>query len=188
MVGSVRNLLWIIPVGLMASSPFWREHAAVFLKPRGGYDAAAEQAYAQESQDFIMDDVALDFSSKGEHTWTIKAKQAKTGRTDREIEMFQVDALYSKKDDDPITITSKKGRYEMDDKHLTLIDDVVIIKPVQREELYTELLYYYDKTKMLISPIDVEIRGPKFDLKSGRMDYDIATKAYDFSERVDVAL
>ena len=184
----MRNLLWIIPLALMCSSPLWKERAAAFLKPRGGYDAAAAQAYTRENQDFIMDDVVLTFFTRGIRTWTVNARQARTGRTDREIDMVAVDAVYSKKGDDPMTVTSNKGRYEMDDKHLTLIDDVVIIKPVQHEELYTDLLHYYDKTKILISPEDVRINGPKFNLKAGRMDYDISTKAYEFSQQVDVVL
>ena len=76
----------------------------------------------------------------------------------------------------------------MDDQHLTLIDDVVIIKPLQYEEMYSDLLHYYDTTKMLISPGDVEIKGPKFNLKGGRMDYDVSTGGYDFNDRVEVVL
>ncbi|MCI5144144.1 MAG: LPS export ABC transporter periplasmic protein LptC [Candidatus Electrothrix sp. AR3] len=188
MLEGIRNLLWMIPLGLIISAPLWQEHAAAFLKPRGGYDAAAERAYSEDSQDFIMDDVILTFSTRGAHTWTIRAKQAKTGKSDREIEMLKVDAVYSKKGDSPMTITSKRGRYQMDDKHLTLIEDVLIVKPAQQEELYTDLLHYYDKTAMLISPQDVKINGPKFNLKAGKMDYNLSTKAYDFKERVDVVL
>ncbi len=188
MLGSYRNLLWLIPVALMVSSPLWQEYLAQFLKPRGGYDEVAEQAYKQNSQDFVMDDVTITLSSGGLRTWTIKAEQAQTGETDREIHMVDVDALYNKPGTSPVTITSRKGKYQMDEHHLTLINDVVIIKPVQHEELYSELLHYYDTTKMLISPGDVEIKGPKFHLKAGRMDYDLSTSAYDFKDRVDVVL
>ena len=76
----------------------------------------------------------------------------------------------------------------MDDQHLTLIDDVVIIKPLQHEELYSDLLHYYDNSKTLFSPGDVKIKGPKFNLKAGRMNYDVSTGAYDFKDRVDVVL
>jgi LPS export ABC transporter protein LptC len=188
MLGSYRNLLWLIPAGLMLTSPLWRDYAAAFLTPRGGYDEVAEQAYKEHAQDFVMDDVTITFSTDGVQTWTIKAEQAQTGETDREIHMIDVDALYNKKGASPITITSKTGKYHMDDQHLILIDDVVIIKPVQYEELYSDLLHYYDTTKMLISPGDVEIKGPKFHLEAGRMDYDVSTGAYDFRDWVDVVL
>ncbi|MCI5224282.1 MAG: LPS export ABC transporter periplasmic protein LptC [Candidatus Electrothrix sp. AR4] len=188
MLGSYRNLIWLIPVTLMLSSPLWQDYVAHFLTPRGGYDKIAEQAYKETSQDFIMDDVTITFSTGGFQTWTIKAEQAQTGETDREIHMIDVDALYNKKGASPVTITSKTGTYHMDDQHLILIDDVVIIKPVQHEELYSDLLHYYDTTKMLISPGKVEIKGPKFHLKGGRMDYNVSTGAYDFNDRVDVVL
>jgi LPS export ABC transporter protein LptC len=76
----------------------------------------------------------------------------------------------------------------MDDQHLTLIDDVVIVKPLQHEEMHSDLLHYYDTTKMLVSPGDVEIKGPKFDLKAGRMVYEVSIGEYDFNNRVKVVL
>ncbi len=188
MIGSYRNLLWIIPVSVIAASPLWKEYMAEFLKPRGGYDEVAQRAYQEQSQDFVMDDVVISFTTEGAQTWTIKAEQAQTGASDREIYMVNVDALYHKKGESPINITSKNGTYHMDDQHLTLIDDVVIVKPLQYEEMYSDLLHYYDTTKMLVSPGDVEIKGPKFNLKGGRMDYDVSTGGYDFNNRVKVVL
>jgi LPS export ABC transporter protein LptC len=189
MTGSLRNLLWLVPLGLFISSPLWRGAAADFLKPRGGYDATAEQGYTQDSgQEFVMEDVVLTFSSKGELTWTVNAKQARTGKTDREIDMLTVNAVYSKQDSDPITVTSRRGIYQMDEKHLTLTDKVVLIKPLQHEELRTELLHYYDLTKMLISPHAVQITSPRFNVQGGKMEYDVSSKAYDFGGRVHVVM
>jgi LPS export ABC transporter protein LptC len=184
----LRNLLWLIPLGLILTNPLWRGAAEEFLTPRGGYDAAAEKAYLEKEQHFIMDDVVLTFYSKGELTWTVKAAEARTGKTDREIDMTTVHAVYSKKGDDPLTVTSKLGSYHMDDKHLTLIKDVVLVKPVQQEELHTELLHYYDQSKVLISPVDVQIQSPTFDLQGGNMHYDVSTKAYNFGGRVHVVM
>ena len=188
MIGSYRNLLWIIPVGVLAATPLWKNSVAEFLKPRGGYDEVAQRAYQEQSQDFVMEDVVISFITHGVQTWTIKAEQAQTGTTDREIHMINVDALYHKKGESPINITSRNGRYHMDDQHLTLIDDVVIVKPLQYEEMHSDLLHYYDTTKMLVSPGDVEIKGPKFDLKAGRMVYEVSIGEYDFSNRVKVVL
>ncbi len=184
----LRNLLWLIPLLLILSNPLWRGPAAAFLKPRGGYDDAAERAYTEKEQRFVMDDVVLTFYSKGQLTWTVKAAVARTGKTDREIDMTTVDAVYSKKGDAPLTVTSRRGIYRMDDKHLTLIDDVVLIKPLQQEELHTELLHYYDRSKMLVSPVKVKIKSPTFHLKGGEMEYDVSKKAYDFGKRVHVVM
>ncbi|MCW5198447.1 LPS export ABC transporter periplasmic protein LptC [Desulfobulbus sp. F4] len=189
MIGSFRNLLWIIPLGLIVSSPLWKGAAAEFFKPRGGYDAAAELAsYTQERQDFVMENVILTFTSKGELTWTVNAEQARTGKSDREIDMTTVHAVYSKKGDDPITVNSRKGSYQMEEKHLILTDDVVLVKPVQHEELHTELLHYDDQSKQLISPEAVQINGPTFNLRGSKMEYDVSTKAYNFGGRVHVVM
>ncbi|MGX9726323.1 MAG: LPS export ABC transporter periplasmic protein LptC [Candidatus Electronema sp. VV] len=185
---SLRNLLWAVPLGLLVSSPLWKGPVTAFLEPRGGYDAAAVAAYTQETQEFVMEDVVLTFSSDGQLTWTVKAAQARTGKTDREIDMSGVDAVYSKKGDDPITVTSRRGLYRMDEKHLTLTEDVVLTKPVQHERLRTELLHYYDAKKLLVSPDKVRISSPSFELRGGRMDYDLSTKAYDFGRRVQVEM
>jgi LPS export ABC transporter protein LptC len=185
---SFRNLLWLIPLSLILTKPFWQQPAAEFLKPRGGYDAAVEQMFTQERQDFIMEDVVLTFTNKGQQTWTVQAVQARTGKTDRDIDMSKVHAVYSKEGDDPITVTSQNGSYQMDDKHLTLTDDVILVKPVQHEELRSDVLHYYDLSKKLISPGKVIIDGPTFKLRGSKMDYDVSSKAYDFGGRVYVVM
>ena len=186
MIKNPRNLLWIIPLGLLLSSPLWKSTVADFLKPRGGYDATVAAAYKRESQNFIMDNLTITLSTNGHLEWTINAERAFTGKTDREIGMIKVDALYTGKGKEPITITSNRGTYLMDDRHLILIDNVVVSKPDSKEELYTDLLHYYDATKMVISPVDVDIKGENFNLQAGRMDYDLSSDAYDFNDRVKV--
>jgi len=188
MIKNPRNLLWIIPLCLLLSSPLWKSSVADFLKPRGGYDAKVAAAYKRESQNFIMDKLTITLSTNGRLEWTINAERAFTGKSDREIGMIDVDALYTGKDKDSMTITSNRGTYLMDERHLILIDNVVLKNPAKKEELYTDLLHYYDATKMVVSPVDVEIRSPNFTLEAGRMDYDMSTEAYDFNDRVVVEL
>ena len=188
MITNSRNLLWIIPLVLLLSSPIWKSSVADFLKPRGGYDATVAEAYQRQAQNFIMDNLTITLSTNGRLEWTINAERAFTGKTDREIGMIEVDALYTGPGKDPVTITSNRGTYLMDERHLILIDNVVLKNPAKKEELYTDLLHYYDATKMVVSPVDVDIRGPKFSLHAGRMDYDLSSDAYDFNDRVSVEL
>ena len=68
--------------------------------------------------------------------------------------------------------------------HLVLIDDVVVEKPVSRQTMYTQLLHYYNDDKRIVSPGDVEIKGPDFNIRAGRLDYDLISRDYDFSNRV----
>jgi len=182
-----RNLLWIIPLALFVSSPLWKPSVAAFLKPRGGYDPQLAAMAARQQQHFVMDSITLTLTTMGKEEWIINARRAFTGKTDRELGMIDVDALYEGKDQ-PITITSNRGTYYLDERHLILIDNVVIRKPKAGEELYTDLLHYYDATKMLVSPVDVDIKTQTFTLQAGRMDYDLTTDGYEFSNRVSVEL
>jgi LPS export ABC transporter protein LptC len=187
MMKNSRNLLWIIPLALFVTSPLWKPSVATFLKPRGGYDPQLAARAARQQQNFVMDSITLTLTNMGKEEWLINARRAFTGKTDRELGMIDVDALYHGKDQ-PVIITSNRGTYFLDDRHLILIDNVVIRKPQAGEVLYTDLLHYYDATKMLVSPVDVDIKSPKFTLQAGRMDYDLATDGYEFSNGVTVEL
>ncbi|RUM34019.1 MAG: LPS export ABC transporter periplasmic protein LptC [Desulfobulbus sp.] len=188
MMKNPRNLLWMIPLGFMLSSPLWKGYVADFLKPRGGYDAKVAEAYKRQTQNFIMDNIGITLSTNGQVEWRIKAKRAFTGKSDREIGMIDVDARYTSKGKAPMAITSDRGTYLMDDRHLILIDSVVVEKPAAHEQLFTDLLHYYDATKMVVCPVDVEIKGPQFDVHAGRLDYDLSSDAYDFNDRVIVEM
>lgn len=188
MIKNTRNLLWVIPLGLFLTSPVWRPAVGKFLTPRGGYDANMEERSRDAQKNFVMDTVTITLSTEGEDEWRVTAERAQTGKDDREIKMTKVNALYIGDQREPTHLTSKRGRYYIDERHLTLFDSVVIRKPLSNQELNTELLHYYDGTKMAVSPDDVKIKGPRFQLNAGRMDYDLSTDGYDFSDRVSVDL
>ena len=184
---NARNFLWIIPLAVFVTSPIWKPSVSAFLKPRGGYDPRLAAQASRQQQNFVMDSITITLTSKGNEEWVVKAERAFTGKTDRELGMIGVDALYHGKNE-PITITSSRGTYFIDKRHLILIDNVIVRKPKAGEELYTDLLHYYDAGKMVVSPVPVDIKGPKFTLQAGRMDYDLSTDGYDFSEGVIVEL
>jgi LPS export ABC transporter protein LptC len=188
MITKPRNLLWLTPLFLFLSSPLWQPPVAKFLTPRGGYDPRLAQLDNSPTQNFTMDSVAITLTSEGREEWQIDAERANTGANDREIEMVRVNARYVGKGKEPIHIVSDRGKYSIDDRHLILIENVVITKPRTNERMLTDLLHYYDATKMAVSPGNVNLSGPKFNLTAGRMDYDLASDGYDFSNRVKVSL
>ncbi len=179
-----RNLLWLVPLFLFLSSPLWEPSVASFLKPRGGYNAGQERADEKQAQNFVMDALTLTMSSKGRIEWVIKADRAFTGRQGRLIDMIDVDAVYTGAGRDKIYIASNRGQYNIDQQHLILQDNVRVRKPLEKQELYTNLLHYYDSTKQVVSPGDVKIKGPDFSIQAGHMTYDLLSHAYDFSKGV----
>lgn len=180
--------MWLIPLALFLTSPVWKPFLADFLRPKGTYEMPSPIADDKPAQRFIIDDIVITMSNKGRVEWVINAERAFTGQSDQEVGMVGVDALYTDKNDENTYITSAQGKYDLTDRHLVLIDDVVIRKPSTKQEMYTELLHYYDSTKKVISPGDVEIKNPDYSIKAGRLDYNVANNSYKFSNRVAVDL
>jgi LPS export ABC transporter protein LptC len=189
MINNPRNILWIVPLLLLLTSPLWKSPLAAFLAPRGGYSPQLAQPENESpTQDFIMDAVTITLTSKGQAEWQIDAERASTGGQDHEIEMVGVNARYIGTDKEPTQITSRKGNYSIDQRHLVLTDQVVISKPTKNQQLLSDQLDYYDATKMVVSPGKVDLQGPGLKVTAGRMDYDLSTGGYDFSNRVKVKL
>lgn len=184
-----RNLLWILPLAVFMVSPLWIPAAKSFLKPRGGFGKeAVNLPGVEQKQQFVMDAVTITMSTAGRVEWTINADQAFTIKSDREIGMTEVDAVYEGDDKDKTLITSSSGQYDIDKGHLILIDDVVIVKPATKQEMYTDLLHYYNTSRTVVCPGDVKLLGPDFTIRAGRLDYDLAKHSYDFGGRVNVEL
>lgn len=179
-----RNLLYLLPLVLFFTSPLWQPPLAAFLRPRGGYDEVAAKVAALQTRHFVLDSIIITLSTGGRTTWVVNADKAFTGKNDRDIGMHGVDAVYKSENREKTLITSRKGNYLIDERLMTLTDDVVIRKPAKEQEMYTELLQYYDADKMVVSPVDVMIRGPDFTIFGGRLDYDLTSDAYELGEHV----
>jgi len=189
MIKNPRNYLWIAPLLLFITGPLWQPPIAAFLAPRGGYiPKLAQVEEGSPIQNFVMDSVAITLTSKGKEEWQIDAERASTGEKDHEIEMVGVSAMYIGNEKEPTNITSRKGTYYIDARHLVLTDHVVVSKPTRDQELLSDRLDYFDATKMVVSPGKVDLRAPNLKMTAGRMDYDLSTDGYDFSNRVKVKL
>ena len=184
MIRNPRNLLWLLPLFLLVSSPLWLPPFSRFLRPPGGYDEVAAKVAAEQTRHFVLDAIVISLASQGRRTWTIHAARAFTGKTDRDISMEKINALYLSETGEQTIITSNKGTYRVDKRHMTLTEDVVIRKPAKHQEMYTEILHYYDADKMVISPVDVMIKGENFTIFGGRLDYDLTSDAYEIGNHV----
>jgi LPS export ABC transporter protein LptC len=184
-----RNLLWLIPVLLFVTSPLWKAPLSAFLRPRGDFPAPSAGIDADNrSRTFVLDAITITLYSFGKSEWVINAARAFTGASDREIGLEEVDAEYKGEKREKTLITSLKGVYGVDDQHLILIDDVVIVQPESRQRMYTDLLHYYNEGKKVVCPGWVRITGPDFTITAGRLDYDLVSNDYDFGGRVKVEL
>lgn len=189
MLQNPRNLLWLLPLLLLLTSPLWKPELTNFLRPRGGHVAPEINLDDNgQLQRFVMETIAITMSSAGRLEWEITAEQAFTGENDKDIAMVGVDATYTGGDQEKTRITSAKGQYVISDSHLTLMEDVVIDKPLSRQKLLTDLLHYYNNRKVVVCPGKVELQGPDFRIRAGSLEYDLASRGYDFGDRVRVEL
>ena len=186
---SPRNLLWLLPLLLLLSGPLWLPAASRFLEPRGGFDPRfAAPVKSSPIQNFSLDSVSITLTSKGVDEWQIDAGQAYTGEEDNSIELVEVNAMYIGRKHPPTSIESNRGHYLVEARELVLMDKVRIRRPLEKQELHTELLHYFDASKLVISPGDVEIISPGFHLNAGSMKYNLTTNSYDFGSRVRLQL
>ena len=146
-----RNLVWLIPLCFFITFPLWRIPVANFLTPRGGYDASLAERKL-DTHRFTMENVHITQSERGKTSLEIVAERAYTGKTDDEFEMEEIDAVITGTGGEQTFIAARKGILDKQTAILTLIDEVVVMKPMQKFELYTDLLIYNDKTKIANSP------------------------------------
>jgi len=184
-----RNLLWLLPLLLLLTSPFWHPLLGAFLTPRGGYNSKLSHPQEESaSENFVMEKVTMTLASQGVEEWQITAKRAFTGEVDQQIDMQGVNAKYVGAKREPIDIESREGSYRMDTRYLVLRDDVRITKPTVEQVLLSERLEYDDAKKTLISPGKVYIQAPNMKIDAGHMNYDFNSGDFDFTDRVRVTL
>lgn len=184
MIKNPRNWLWLLPLLLFVTSPLWQPPLSDFLRPPQITPPVPAADEKPEQQSFVMDAVTITMSNWGKVEWVINARQAFTVKSDTEIGMIDVDAVYTGDKEEQTLINSKRGFYDVNTSHLVLIDDVVVDKPASQQRMYTDLLHYYNGRKMIISPGDVRLEGPDFTIRAGRLDYDLVSNGYEFSKRV----
>ena len=180
---SRRNLLWFIPLLLFLTFPLWRPPLASFLTPRGGYEPSLAKRKL-DAHNFNMDKVLISQSERGKKTLTIEAKRAFTGKSVDEFHMEDVDAVIIGTNNDETYITARKGIFNKLTNILTLIDDVVVMKPKDETELYTDLLTYNNSTHMAYSPGKTQIIGKGFEIRGRNLHVNTMTSSYDLGGRV----
>ena len=178
-----RNFIWLVPFALLLTFPLWRIPLAAFLAPRGGYDPALAQN-RPDAHDFTMNTVHITQSHNGKTTLDLFATRAMTGKTTNEFKMEDVNATIISDQGEQTYVTAKKGIFDKGSSLLSLIDDVVIKKPKDKYEIYTDLLHYNDKTKIADCPGPTRLIGKKVSIKGGSLKYNTLTSSYDIGGRV----
>lgn len=178
-----RNLVWLIPLGLLLTFPLWRPPVASFLSPRGGYDPSLAKRKL-DAHNFNMDQVIISQSKQGKKTLEVRAKKAFTGKSVDEFNLDEVDAIIIGKNGEKTYVTARRGIFNKLTNILTLIDEVVVVKPKDKFELYSDLLTFNNNTGIAYSPGKTQIIGDGFEVRGRNLHANTLTKAYDLDGRV----
>lgn len=182
-----RNLIWIIPFALFVTFPLWRIPVAAFLSPRGGYDSSLADRKL-DTHNFSLDGIHITQSDNGKKTLEIVAKHAYTGKKSDVFKLDEVDAVIISNTGEQTFITARHAILDKNTTLLTLIDEVVVMNPKDKFELYSELLTYNETTHIVHSPGRTQILGEKIDISGYSLTFNSLTKAYDLSGRIHCKL
>ncbi len=180
---SPRSLVWVIPMLLFFTFPLWQIPLTAFLTPRGGYDSSLAERELDQHK-FNMTKVNITQSEQGQISLEVQAESAHTGATVDEFQMEKVDAVIIAEDREQTFVTAREGTFDKNTGILTLTREVVITKPKDNFELYTELLIYNNTTHIAHSPGATQIIGEKIDIRGKNLIYNTLTNAYELDGRV----
>lgn len=182
-----RNIVWMIPFLLLVSFPLWRQPIALFLAPRQSDEPSVVRRH-NNAHNFAMDGVIILQGQQGKKTAEIRAEQALTGKKPNTYILVGVDADIIGDSGDITHVVAKEGNFNVNTKRLKLHGDVVVHKPKDNQYLYTERLYYYEKTRKVDCPEETRIIGDGLKIKGGYLKYDIRKDSYELGKRVHFTL
>lgn len=178
-----RNLLWLIPLALIVSFPVWRLPLVAFLQPRGSFDpGSADQE--QDTHNFVMDKVIIMQNQAGKTTAEIRAEQALTSEKPHEFILLNVDADLYGDDNDQVKVLSQSGLYNTETRQLTLEGSVHVNRVATGQQLFSELIYYFDSNRTIKSPGATRLLAEQIEIKGSSLDYDISSGQYQIGGRV----
>jgi len=178
-----RNLLWLIPALLILTFPVWRIPVSSFLQPRGSQEYNSLTGN-QDHQDFVMQKVMITQNQEERKTAEIRAKQALTSEKPDEFILTLVDADLFDEQGELINVRANAGIYNKKTRHLVLSDNVVVNRVFQNQQLYSELLHYYDDERIIDSPGKTKMVSNQSSITGGSLHYDIVTAQYTIGGRV----
>jgi LPS export ABC transporter protein LptC len=172
-----RNLVWLIPLAMIITFPAWRVPVAAFLMPRGVEDSGPGPD-SQNEQNFVMQKVIIVQNQQGKKTAEIRASQAFTSEVPDEFVLTEVDSDLFDEQGDLVNVRAMSGVYNTQTRKLTLVGGVKVNRVSQNQQLYSELLYYFDETRIIDSPGAARLVGNQAEIRGSSLHYDIVTAQY----------
>ena len=182
-----RTLVWLIPVLMIATFPVWQLPISSFLTPRGLEESNVD-ATTEKEHDFVMQKVLITQNQAGEKTAEIRARQAYTSDKPDEFVLVDIDSDLFDDQGDMVNIKADSGIYNTQTRHLILNKNVVVSRDSQKQQLFTDLLYYLDDKRIIDSPVPTRMIAEGAEIKGSSLRYDIVTGQFLVGGRVYTVL
>ncbi len=178
-----RNLIWLLPLILLISSPLWWSPLAAFLQPRGDFTTPANNN-RQRFKAFTMQGVSLIQNKGGKRELVLEALEVSSSPSkENNLEMMEIDAILFDDQNRQISITSGEADYDTKKQILTLLDNVILTSP-DGYELKTEVLRFLTKYRKIKTAAAVSLTGKNLDLKGKTMFLDLDSNNFRIGGRV----
>ena len=182
MLSGSRNLLWMVPLALLLTSPAWKPGVEEFLSPHGNLKVKPGNAVLDKS--FALTDVQLNRYENGQMDLALNAAKLWSGRRGMDsLFLSKVDALLFDKGRERAHITGGEGFYDGDKQILTLVEDVVVIAK-NRYELRADALRYLIPYKTIKTAVEIFFASEDITVRGTGMSYNLENGAYRVGGRV----
>ena len=182
MLSGSRNLLWIVPLVLLVTSPVWKPALQEFLSPHGNLKVKTGSPLPDKS--FELTEVQLSRYENGQADLVLKADRVQSGRggTDSLL-MSKVDALLFDKGRERAHITGGEGYFDGEKQILTLVEDAAVTTQ-DNYELRADALRYLITYKTVKTATDIFFKSEDVTVRGTGMSYNLASGAYRVGGRV----
>ncbi|MBU0730052.1 MAG: LPS export ABC transporter periplasmic protein LptC [Proteobacteria bacterium] len=177
-----RNLLWILPLILVAASPIWWPLAGSFLKPRGDFTSKTNML-PPPPRTFTLEGVNYIQTTGGKEELRLITRKISTLADETQLAMEEVRATLYNTAGDPLEIDGGVAFYDTSKQILTMLDNVQVAGR-DGYEVRTDALRYMVKDRTIKSAELVELEGKNIKVKGQGLFYDLDTGAFRVGGRV----
>lgn len=183
-----RNAIWIIPLALFLTFPWWKTPFASFLMPGGDLSDSSDNTKKEEGYNFTMDGITILQSEDDQDTAVIRARLARSTETVNEYVLEKIDADIVDGQGNITNVLAETGSYNVDLKKLELMDSVVITSRSDNYTMKTDLLYYEGATRIIYCPRETLLQGDGIVISGSSLHHDMNSGKYTLGGRVHCIL
>ncbi len=176
-----RNRLWLIPLGLAVSFPFWQPLFASFLAIHIAERPPAEN----RDQRLQMEDVILNQYNQGRLELVLKAAGVQNSEFEtEEYHLQQVDCLLMDDKGESTTIRGGEALFSVRHNVVTIVDDVQVETQGGKYRLTTDAMRYLTAYQVLKTATPVHLTSEEAEVHGGSMMYNLRSGDFRVGKRV----